>query len=234
MNYLFTPNPPTTLAIYQSVQTFPIRRVYCVGRNYADHAHEMGGDPKREPPFFFCKPADNKAIVPVGADGVASLPYPSATCDYHYEAELVVVLKQGGKNIAIADASQCIYGYAVGLDMTRRDLQAKLKQTGRPWEIAKAFDYSAVIGVIHTVAQVGMLDVGDIRLAVNGQIKQQGDIGAMIWRVPDIISQLSALFELCAGDVIFTGTPSGVGAVIQGDTIDVDIDKLGSISVEIV
>jgi len=207
-------------------KTYPVRRLYCVGRNYAEHAREMGHDPKREKPFFFQKAPDSVVI-----DGV--FPYPPASADVHYEIELVVALKAGGHNIPAAKAKDFIYGYAVGLDMTRRDLQAEAKKQGRPWEAAKAFDHAAPIGAITSVEQAGLLLKGPITLDVNGERRQTGDLGDMIWPVADIIAELSQLFLLAPGDLIFTGTPAGVGAVKRGDRLHGEIAKLEPLDVTV-
>lgn len=205
-------------------KTFPVRRLYCVGRNYAEHAREMGHDPKREKPFFFQKAPDS-----VVTDGV--FPYPPASADVQHEIELVVALKTGGHNIPAAKAKDLIYGYAVGLDMTRRDLQAEAKKQGRPWETAKAFDRAAPIGAITPVEQTGLLLKGPITLDVNGERRQSGDLADMIWPVADVIAELSQFFMLAPGDLIFTGTPSGVGAVKRGDKLHGEIAKLSALDV---
>jgi fumarylpyruvate hydrolase len=189
---------------------FPVRRIYCVGRNYADHAREMGGDPQRELPFFFSKPAD--AVVPSGW----RLPYPVRTSDLHHEVELVVGLHKGGANIHAADASSLIYGYAVGIDLTRRDLQAEAKKAGRPWDMAKGFDHSAPIGALTRGLPPAS---GSISLTVDGNVRQRGDLKDMIWSVAEVIAALSTLVELAPGDLIFTGTPAGVGAIRRGETV---------------
>jgi fumarylpyruvate hydrolase len=205
---------------------FPVRRIYCVGRNYNDHVVEMGGVPGREPPFFFQKPADALLV-----DG--NFPYPPATRDVHHEVELVVALQTGGKDIAVSNAAQHIYGYAVGIDMTRRDLQGEAKKAGRPWEVGKAFDHSAPIGEIVPKADIGALEHAGISLHVNGTQRQSSDISQMIWSVPEIISELSRLFELHAGDIIFTGTPSGVGPVQPGDKLHATIERVGELSLQV-
>ena len=233
MSFIFQPMPTAGLVIHGSEQQFPVRRVYCVGRNYAAHAREMGFDPDREPPFFFCKPNDLQSIVPVNLDPV-SIPYPSETANFHYEIELVVVIGKDGKNIAVEDAAQYIYGYAVGLDMTRRDLQMGMREKGRPWEIGKAFDFSAPIGPIHPLTQTGELNQADIHLIVNGATKQHSDISHLIWSVSETIANLSTLFELKAGDLIFTGTPEGGGAVVKGDTMRAEIQCQTGITVAVV
>jgi len=230
MDYVFPPSPPVGLPVAGSSTLFPARRVYCVGRNYAEHAKEMGFT-GREDPFFFCKPAD--AIVPVADGQTGSIPYPSKTSNLHYEMELVVVLGKGGKDIPVEQATDCIWGYALGLDMTRRDLQGEAKKQGRPWEVGKAFDFSAPLGPIHQRSKVGTLERGAIWLEVNGQRKQSSDISQMIWNIPESISYLSGLFELKAGDLIFTGTPEGVGAVVQGDVMTGSVEGLGELRVRV-
>ena len=210
-NYVFKPAAVPTLAVAGSDALFPIHRIYCVGRNFADHAIEMGHDPNKEPPFFFQKNPDT--IVPAGEN----FPYPTETADVHHEVELVVALHKGGINIPVESALDHVYGYAVGLDMTRRDLQAEAKKAGRPWETAKAFEASAPCGPLHPVSKVGHPTNGAVWMKVNGETRQNGDLNQMIWKVPEMISYLSRLFELKAGDLIFAGTPAGVGAVVRGD-----------------
>lgn len=205
---------------------FPVRRVYCIGRNYAAHAIEMGHDPNREPPFFFQKNPDN-------LDPSGEFPYPAHSSDVHHEAEMYVALKSGGTNISVEDALDHVYGYGLSLDMTRRDLQGEMKKMGRPWEIGKAFERSAPCGPVHKAEDVGPLDEGVIRLSVNGETRQQGDLNQMIWKVPEMISYLSDYFELAAGDVILSGTPSGVGPVNRGDVLVLSVDKLGSLTVKV-
>ena len=234
MSYVVPPPAVVGLPVAGTADQFPVRRVYCVGRNYAAHAREMGFDPDREPPFFFCKPNDDASIVPVPAGETASIPYPGLTSNYHYEAELVVAIGKGGQGIAAADAANHIYGYAVGLDMTRRDLQIKMREQGRPWEIGKAFDHSAPIGPVRRLADIGELNRGAITLTVDGQARQSSDITHLIWSVSEVIANLSTLFELQPGDLIFTGTPEGVGAVQRGQTIEVRVDGLDALSVRIV
>lgn len=213
---------------------FPVRRVYCVGRNYAGHAREMGSDPDREPPFFFSKPADAQAVVPVAPGQVAELPYPPATANLHYECELVVAIGKGGSNIAVADAASHIFGYAVGFDMTRRDLQFKMRDAGRPWEIGKAFDYSAPIGVITPAAAAGDINKAAIELKVDGVTKQTSSIDDLIWSIDETIANLSTLFTLAPGDLIFSGTPEGVGAVVQGQVLVGTVAGIDGITVKIV
>jgi fumarylpyruvate hydrolase len=207
---------------------FPVRRIYCVGRNYAAHTREMGRDPEKEPPFFFMKPAD--AIVPGGGP----VKYPPGSSDLHHEVELVVALHRGGSDIAPGRALEHIFGYAVGLDMTRRDLQSEAKRLGRPWDFGKSFDQSAPIGAIYPVASHGHHSSGSITLEVNGTIRQQGDLSDMIWNVPDSIAFLSRYYRLEPGDLIFTGTPAGVGAVVPGDRLVARIAGLAELEVEIV
>ena len=233
MHYIFPPMSVVGLPIHDTDQLFPVRRVYCVGRNYADHAREMGSDPTREPPFFFCKANDAQSIIPVSPNKVNDLPYPPKTQNLHYEVELVVAIGQDGANLSSEQAKDLIFGYAVGLDMTRRDLQNAMKQNGRPWEIGKAFDYAAPIGEIYPVATVDIQNAA-ISLSVNGEPKQQGNINQLIWNVAETIANLSALFKLKAGDLIFTGTPAGVGAVVKGDKMLAQIDGLGSIELVVV
>ncbi len=232
-NFVFNPVQTVGLNVLGTEAKFPVRRIYCVGRNYAAHAREMGFDPDREPPFFFCKPNDPESVVPVGNTPI-SIPYPSQTQNYHHEVELVVAIGKDGKNIAVADAAQYIFGYAVGLDMTRRDLQMKMREQGRPWEIGKAFDYSAPIGTLTTLQDAGELTNSKIELLVNGQVKQTSTIQHLIWSVSETIANLSTLFGLKAGDLIMTGTPEGVGAVKQGDVLEASVQGLTPITVKIV
>jgi len=210
---------------------FPVRRVYCVGRNYAAHAREMGHDPNREPPFFFMKPAD--ALLPVPAGEPAELPYPPKTANYHFEVEMVVALGQGGRDIPVEAALDHVYGYAIGLDMTRRDLQDEAKQLRRPWEIAKAADYSGPVGPIQPAARIGHPTRGSISLSVDGVAKQSGDLADMIWSVAEQVSFLSGYFEIRPGDVIFSGTPEGVGAVARGQTMAGAVEGLGEIRLRV-
>ena len=231
--FVFSPPAVVGLPIAGSAQQFPVRRVYCVGRNYAGHAREMGSDPTREPPFFFCKPGDSASVVPVPAGTTAALPYPPQSSNYHHEVELVVAIGKGGSDIAVADAASHIFGYAVGFDMTRRDLQGKMKEQGRPWEIGKAFDFSAPVGPVHPAGGV-VLARGAISLDVDGQERQAGDVDEMIWSISETIANLSTLFALAPGDLIFTGTPEGVGAVVRGQTLVGKIEGLTPIQVRIV
>lgn len=221
-------SPPTVaLPVSGSEDLFPVRRVYCIGRNYAAHTIEMGHDPDREAPFFFQKNPDN-------LDVSGEFPYPEKSSDVHHEIEMAVMLKSGGVNIPIDQALDHVFGYALSLDMTRRDLQGEQKKAGRPWEIGKAFERSAPVGIVHTVADVGHLDQGRVELTVNGDVKQEGDLNQMIWKVPEMISYLSDYFELAAGDVILSGTPSGVGPVTKGDVMGVSVEGLGSMTVSVV
>lgn len=233
MSYVFEPMKTVGIPVTDSEDLFPIRRIYCVGRNYAAHAREMGFDPDREPPFFFCKPNDAESVVPVADGKTVDIPYPVQTSNYHHEIELVVAIGKGGKNISVEDAAKHIFGYAVGLDMTRRDLQMKMREAGRPWEIGKAFDYSAPIGEITPIAKTGDLNSGEIHLTVNGKTTQKSNITHLIWSVSETIANLSTLFELKEGDLIMTGTPEGVGAVVAGDTMVASIEGLKSITVAV-
>ncbi|MBD8531003.1 MULTISPECIES: fumarylacetoacetate hydrolase family protein [unclassified Massilia] len=232
--FVFAPAPAVGLPVNGQEAAFPVRRVYCVGRNYAAHAREMGFDPDREPPFFFCKPNDAASIVPVPAGATVELPYPPRTGNYHYEIELVVAIGKGGRDIAPEDAAQHIFGYAVGLDMTRRDLQMRMREAGRPWEIGKAFDYSAPIGPITPLSASGPIDAGAIALTVDGKTVQSSDVTHLIWNISETIAQLSTLFELQPGDLIMTGTPEGVGAVVRGQTMHGSVAGLTPISVKVV
>ncbi|CAL8476921.1 fumarylacetoacetate hydrolase family protein [Caballeronia sp. S22] len=233
MVFIFPPEPPVALPVAGAEGQFPVRRVYCVGRNYAAHAREMGFDPDREPPFFFCKP-DN-AIVPVAHGEALELPYPAQTQNYHYEAELVAVIGKRGADIVPECALEYVWGYAVGLDMTRRDLQMKMREMGRPWEIGKAFDLSAPVGPIYPASIVGHFDGNAaLWLTVNGETKQQSDVSHLIWSVAETVAHLSKFFTLEPGDVIFTGTPEGVGPVKVGDTITVGVERLGEMTVKVV
>ncbi|MBC7137497.1 MAG: fumarylacetoacetate hydrolase family protein [Defluviimonas sp.] len=225
--YCFAPPAQVALPVAGSDLLFPVRRVYCVGRNYADHAREMGHDPEAEPPFFFQKNPDNLVT-----DG--RFPYPSATAEVHFEVELAVALQAGGSDIPAERALDHVFGYAVALDMTRRDLQAEARKAGRPWEAAKAAERSAPIGVLSPVAEVGHLDGAAITLKVNGALRQQAPLAAMIWPVAEIIAHLSRLFTLAPGDVILTGTPAGVGAVQRGDVLEARVDGLAPLRVEVV
>ncbi|NGM87887.1 fumarylacetoacetate hydrolase family protein [Parapusillimonas sp. SGNA-6] len=222
--------PVAAIPVAGSDALFPVRRVYCVGRNYAEHAKEMGFT-GREDPFFFNKPAD--ALLNVADGQVGVLPYPPKTSNLHYEIELVVALDKGGRDLTPEQAAACVWGYAIGLDMTRRDLQGEAKKLGRPWEVGKAFDHSAPIGPLHPREKTGELNSGAISLSVNGTAKQSSDLSQMIWNVAESISYLSGLFELKAGDIIFTGTPEGVGPVVVGDTMIGAIAGLGELHVRV-
>jgi fumarylpyruvate hydrolase len=227
MSFVFPPPATPSVAIVGRTERFPVHRIYCVGRNYAAHAREMGHDPQREAPFFFTKPAD--AVVA----NDSQLPFPSRTTDLHHEIELVVALGIGGENIGISQAASHIFGYAVGLDLTRRDLQAKAKEKGRPWDAAKGFDRSAPISAITPADAVDLVD-SKIWLKVNGELRQQGALADMIWSVPEIIAELSTLFELAPGDLIFTGTPAGVGPIRSNDRLEGGVDGLDTLRVTLV
>ncbi len=220
------------LPIVGTSEQFPVRRIYCIGRNYAAHAREMGSDPTRELPFFFQKPSDALQLVAPGA--TTDHPYPPLTKNYHYEIELVAALSKGGRNIAAGDALQHVYGYTIGLDMTRRDLQRAMGDEKKPWEIGKSFDRSAPMGPLHRVADVGHFTRGAIWLKVNGQVKQSADLKQMIWSVAEQISKLSEAFELMPGDLIYSGTPENVGPVVRGDVMEGHIDGLPNLSVRVV
>ena len=228
MSYVIPAPVQASVPVLGSADRFPVHRIYCVGRNYAEHAKEMGFT-GREPPFFFMKPAD--AVLPVSAGETGSMPYPSLTKDLHHEIELVVAIGKGGRNIAAADARQHIWGYAVGLDMTRRDLQGEMKKQGRPWCIGKGFDAGAPIGPITPAAQAGDVERAAIWLQVNGADRQRSTVDQLIWNIAETIEHLSAAWELQPGDLIFTGTPEGVGAVVRGDVLEGGIDGLGRLRV---
>ena len=227
MSTVFSLRAPVVVPVLGSELGFPVGRIFCVGRNYAAHAREMGNDPDREPPFFFAKDAD--AYAPDGA----VIPYPPATRNYHFELELVVAIGAEGFQVTTEQAAGLIFGYAVGLDMTRRDLQQAAKEQGRPWDTAKNFPRSAPLSAIRPVGQGGMLRSASITLAVNGATRQSADIADMIWSVEETLAQLSALYELHAGDLVFTGTPEGVGAVQQGDVLDGTIEGVGTLHVTV-
>ena len=231
MNYTFAPSATVSVPVFGTTAQFPVHRIYCVGRNYEEHAKEMGG-PGREAPFFFMKPAD--AVLFAAPGTTVSMPYPTRTTNFHHEIELVVAIGTGGRNIAAADAKRHIYGYAVGLDMTRRDLQNEMKKQGRPWCISKGFDHSAPIGAITAAAQVPNIGRATIALRVNDAVRQNSTIAQLIWNVSETIEQLSMAWELQPGDLIFTGTPAGVGAVLAGDVMQGDITGLAGIRVAVV
>ena len=225
-NFAIQPPKQYTLPVIGTEDVFPVRRVYCIGRNYAAHAVEMGHDPDREDPFFFQKNPDN-----LNTSG--DFPYPPKSSDVHHEIEMAVMLGTGGRNIPVHEALECVFGYAASLDMTRRDLQGVQKKLGRPWEIGKAFEASAPIGPVHPVSLVGHLDSGAITLSVNGEVRQEGDLNQMIWKVQEQISYLSEYYELAPGDVILSGTPSGVAAVQKGDIMEVVISGLNKLTVTV-
>lgn len=231
MGYVFAAPPQAVVPVDSTSDLFPVHRIYCVGRNYAEHAKEMGFS-GREEPFFFCKPPD--AVLPVAFGTTGELPYPGATNNLHHEIELVVAIGKAGSNVAASDALTHIYGYAVGLDMTRRDLQGAAKEKGRPWEVGKAFDYSAPISPVKPIAMTGEIAAAQIWLNVNGERRQSSETGQLIWSVNETIAYLSKFFELRPGDLIFTGTPEGVGAVERGDEMDGGIEKIGALKVRVV
>lgn len=228
MQYVIPAPAIPSLAVEGQSGRFPVRRIYCVGRNYADHAREMGHDPDREPPFFFMKPADT--IVTDNGD----FPYPSQTKDVHHEMEMVVALGKGGVNVPEPKALECVYGYGVGLDMTRRDLQGEAKKLGRPWDTGKAFDHAAPCSSLRRAADIGHPAKGAVLLEVNGQVRQKGDLADLIWNVPEMIAYLSTLFTLEPGDLIFTGTPAGVAAVKRGDVMKGSVAGVGTITCKVV
>jgi len=222
--YVIPPPPQPSIAVAGTAKLFPVRRVWCVGRNYLEHIREMGQD-EREPPFFFAKPAD--AVVPDGS----TIPYPPLTKDLHHEVELVVALKSGGRNIDVRRANDCIYGYGVGIDLTRRDLQIASRDIKRPWEIGKAFDASAPCGALRPASEIGHPAKGRIMLKCNGKVRQDGDLEQLIWNVPEVIGKLSEMVELAAGDIIMTGTPSGVAATVPGDKLECEVAGVGTLTV---
>ncbi len=230
MAYVFDPAPVAAIPVVGRSEQFPVRRIYCVGRNYVEHAQEMGFT-GRELPFFFAKPADAIVTGPVGE--AVTMDYPGRTQNLHFEAELVVAIGLGGKDIPAADAVRHIWGYGVGLDMTRRDLQNEQKKQGRPWEVGKAFEQSAPIAALHSIVDTGEITQGDIWLTVNGQDRQRSTLTKLIWSVNEVIEHLSGLFTLQPGDLIFTGTPEGVGAVVAGDVIEVGVGSLTPLKVQI-
>ena len=231
MNNIPRPWEAPTVPVAGSSDRFPVRHIYCVGRNYAEHAKEMGGDASKEPPFFFTKPAD--AVVPVIPPTVGKVTYPLATKNYHHEIELVVAIGDSGVKIVPEAAQRLVYGYAVGLDMTRRDLQSDMREKKRPWDIGKSFAQAAPIGQVHPVTTVGQLARGKIWLDVNGKRRQEGDLADMIWDVPHTLAFLSQYYELLPGDLVFTGTPAGVGAVVAGDRLNGGIDGLGTLAIAV-
>jgi fumarylpyruvate hydrolase len=226
-NFVIDPAPQVCLPIRGSNESFPVRRIYCIGRNYADHAIEMGHDPNKEPPFFFQKNAQN-------VDTSGTFPYPPQTSDVHHEMELVVALKSGGADISLDTALEHVYGYGLGLDMTRRDLQGEAKKLGRPWEVGKSFEKSAPMSELVPASEIGHLDQGRICLKVNGEIKQDGDLNQMIWKVPEMIAYLSRFYDIAGGDLIMSGTPAGVGPVQRGDKLECEIANLGTMTVEVI
>ena len=223
MEYIVPPQSPSFLPVRASAACFPVHRIYCVGRNYADHAREMGGAPEREPPFFFSKPADAVISNP-------AVPYPRMTAELHHEVELVVALGSGGSDVSPVDAHSLILGYAVGVDLTRRDLQSAAKQMRRPWDVAKGFDRSAPVSAIVPVSNCGHPQEGIISLSVNGVERQRGKLEQMIWSVSEILAELSRFYELMAGDLVFTGTPAGIGVLVPGDRVECNIDGVGMLA----
>jgi fumarylpyruvate hydrolase len=228
MAFVIPAPPAPVLPVADSDGLFPVRRIYCVGRNYADHAREMGGNPDREPPFFFGKPSD--AVVPGGGD----IAYPPLTSNLHHEVELVVALGGGGRDIPVEQALACVYGYAVGIDLTRRDLQAVFKDKGQPWEMAKGFDQSAPVSALMPAERSGHPSSGAIWLSVDGADRQRGDLAQMTWNVAEVIAHLSAYMLLAPGDLIFTGTPSGVGALVRGNRVRCGIQGVGELEIALV
>ncbi|MED5515827.1 MAG: fumarylacetoacetate hydrolase family protein [SAR324 cluster bacterium] len=228
MRYVFRVQELASVAVAGSADVFPVHRIYCVGQNYANHAREMGSNPEREAPFFFSKPAD--AVCPDGS----RLAFPLATENLNHEIELVVAIGKKGTNILAAEARDYVFGYAVGLDLTRRDLQSEAKKKGRPWATAKGFDNSAPCSALHPVSQVGHIERGKITLYVNGELRQEGDISEMIWTVEEVISALSGFFELRPGDLIFTGTPAGVGPVQKGDKLKGEVENLAKLNITVI
>lgn len=226
-SYVIPAPPVVTLPVAGSDGVFPVSRIYCVGRNYAAHAREMGHDPDREPPFFFMKPATS-----IRTDG--RFPYPSRTSDVHHEIELVVALAEGGADIPVERALDHVYGYGVGIDMTRRDLQGEAKDMGRPWEVGKAFDHAAPCSALHPASAIGHPSKGRVWLEVNGKVRQDGDLAQLIWKVPETIAYLSTLFTLMPGDLIYSGTPAGVAAVVRGDRLRGGVEGVDEIAVEVV
>jgi len=225
--FVIDPAPQVCLPIRGFSESFPVRRIYCIGRNYADHAIEMGHDPNKEPPFFFQKNAQN-------VDTSGTFPYPPQTSDVHHEMELVVALKSGGAEISLENALEHVYGYRLGLDMTRRDLQGEAKKLGRPWEVGKSFEKSAPMSELVPASETGHLDQGRICLKVNGEIKQDGDLNQMIWKVPEMIAYLSRFYDIAGGDLIMSGTPAGVGPIQRGDKMECEIEHLGTMTIEVI
>lgn len=233
VSFAFPTADRPSAAIHGSGRRFPIHRIYCVGQNYADHAREMGADPQREPPFFFSKPAD-ALLMAAGAEAAPTVvAYPSRTADLQHEIELVVALGRGGSNVLPGEAAEHVFGFAVGVDLTRRDLQKIAKDRGRPWDTSKGFDQSAPMSVIHPIEQTGWPERGTIWLKVNGELRQHGDIEAMIWDINEIIAELSTLYCLQPGDLIFTGTPSGVGSMQKGDLVQGGVEGIDTLSIKI-
>ncbi|MBS1145574.1 MAG: hydrolase family protein [Proteobacteria bacterium] len=233
MNLVFPSHPVATLPVVGGEARFPVRRIFCVGRNYADHAREMGALDQadgREPPFFFSKPGD--AVV--SGEGEVPVAYPPMTANLHHEIELVVALGSGGANVPVEAAQSLIFGYAVGLDLTRRDMQARAKEKAHPWDMSKGFDQSAVAGAICPVAASGHPAAGRIWLKVNGDLRQDGDLSAMMWKIPEVIANLSTLVRLEAGDLIYSGTPAGVGPLLRGDALEAGVDGVGTLHARIV
>ncbi len=226
MNYVVAPSVSPVIPVSGCEQMFPVHRIYCVGKNYAAHVREMGSDPQRDPPCFFMKPADS-------ATTSVRIPYPPGTKNYHYETELVLAIGKEGRNISTESAADYIYGYAIGFDMTRRDLQTASGGLGHPWDTGKGFDHSAPVSSIYPASVAGNMENGRITLSVNGELKQDADLSQLIWKSNEIIAQLSRLYLLKPGDLIFTGTPAGVGAVLPGDKLLATIEKLGELSIEI-
>lgn len=232
MRYVFDPPAQPSVVVVDSEARFPIRRIFCVGRNYAKHAREMGGDPDREPPFFFSKPPD--AVVDAGIDADARVPYPPDTENVHHEVELAVAIGVGGRDVDPGSAHEHIFGYAVALDLTRRDLQAQAKARGRPWAMSKGFDHSAPIAPIHPIDAVGPLSTGRIWLTVNGTLRQDADLEELIWPIPDLIARLSRTVQLAPGDLILTGTPAGVGPLLPGDRVRGGVTGLQDLVITVV
>ncbi|WP_173764012.1 fumarylacetoacetate hydrolase family protein [Nitrogeniibacter mangrovi] len=231
MSTVVSAPPQAVVPVAGSSDVFPVRRIYCIGRNYAAHAREMGGAPDREPPFFFCKPAD--AVYPLGAEEAQDWPYPSMTADLHHEIELVAAIGAGGRDIVVEAALDHVWGYGVGLDMTRRDLQAQMKAQGRSWEVGKAFDHAAPISALRPASTIGHPKAGAIWLDVNGERRQSGDLADMIWSVAEAVAELSRYFLLAPGDLLMTGTPAGVGAVRRGDVLRGGVEGVGEIALTV-